>query len=105
MAVMQPSVSNSAARLDCALLDFDWSLKYAVASGSIASVHKPLLRLELYVAKPSSKVDEAGLGRDLQEKQMQASIAEFTREELDKVIVAMDSIEQALEGAESAKYS
>lgn len=102
----QPTHSNApSARLDCGLVDFDWSLKHAVASGTIASVDKPLLRLELYVSKPSSKVEEAGLRRVLPENQMQVSIAEFTRDQLQTLIGAMNAIEQALEGADSATYS
>ena len=68
--------------------------QHAVASGTIASVDKPLLRLELYVSKPSSKVEEAGLRRVLPENQMQVSIAEFTRDQLQTLIGAMNAIEQ-----------
>lgn len=68
-------------------------LQYAVASGNIAAVNKALLRLELHVSKSPIKVDEAGLGRVLSENQIQTTIAEFTKEELDTLIGAMDAIE------------
>ena len=68
--------------------------QHAVASGTIASVDKPLLRLEFYVSKASSKVEEAGLAKVLPENQMQTSIAEFTRAQLQTLIGAMDAIEQ-----------
>lgn len=68
--------------------------QYAVASGTIASVDKPLLRLELHVSKPSCKVEEVGRGRVLPESLMQTSIAEFTRAQLQTLIGAMDAIEQ-----------
>lgn len=68
--------------------------QYAVASGTIASVDKPLLRLELYVSKRSSEVEGRGIGRDLPENQLQTSIGEFTREQLETVISAMGAIEQ-----------
>lgn len=90
-------------RIDCALplLDFDWKLKYAVASGTIAAVDKPLVRLELYVAKSGSKVGELGLATALPENQTQPFVAEFSKAQLDTLIGAMDAIEQGLEGAKS----
>jgi hypothetical protein len=67
--------------------------QYVVASGTIASVNEPLLRLELYVSKSLSKVEEASIGRVLPENQIQTSIAEFTRAQLDALIGAMSAIE------------
>ncbi|XP_024400135.1 uncharacterized protein [Physcomitrium patens] len=106
MAVQSTDHSNTP-RIDYALplLDFDWKLKYAVASGNIAAVNKALLRLELHVSKSPIKVDKAGLGRVLSENQIQTTIAEFTKEELDTLIGAMDAIELGLEGADSTTQS
>lgn len=79
---------------DFCLRDFCCLFQYAVASASIAAVNKPLLRLELYVSKSSSKVDEVGLGTALSDDQMQPFLAEFTKAQLDTLIGAMDAIEQ-----------
>lgn len=83
-------------RVECALplLDFDWKLKYAVASGTIAAVNKPLLRLEFYVSTSATKVGEPSLVTD---NQTQPFVAEFSKAQLDAVIAAMDAIEQGLE--------
>lgn len=70
--------------------------QYAVASGSIASVHKPLLRLEIYVSKSSSQAEEAGLGRVFPENHIQTTIAEFTTAQLDTFIATMEAIDQVL---------
>jgi hypothetical protein len=68
---------------------FFLSLWYAVASGTIASVNKPLLRVELCALKSSSEVEEF-----FTRKPMQASIADITRGQLDTLISATGANEQ-----------
>lgn len=65
--------------------------QYAVASGTIAAVNKPLLRLEFYVSTSATKVGEPSLVTD---NQTQPFVAEFSKAQLDAVIAAMDAIEQ-----------
>jgi hypothetical protein len=87
---------RDAPRINCALplVDFDWKLKYAVASSSIAAVNKPLLRLELYVSKSPIKPGATVLSED----QIQPFVAEYSKSQLDTLLREMDAIEQGLAG-------
>lgn len=70
------------------------SSQYAVASGSIATLNKSFLRLELYTSKFASKVQVPELPRTLPDSQTRTSVAEYSKAELDELIQEMDAIVQ-----------
>lgn len=70
------------------------SSQYAVASGSIATVNKSFLRLELYTSKFASKVQVPELRRTAPDSQTRTSVAEYSKAELDELIQEMDGIVQ-----------
>ncbi|CAM6128896.1 unnamed protein product [Calypogeia fissa] len=85
------------------LLDFDWKLKYVVSSASLASVNRPLLRLELAVTAPTVKVESVPyFSKEIVEEKPQIVVAEYSKTELEKLISEMDAISQALESNDSS---
>ncbi|CAM6084367.1 unnamed protein product [Calypogeia fissa] len=85
------------------LLDFDWKLKYVVSSASLASVNRPLLRLEMAVTAPTVNVESVPyFRRESVEEKPQIAVAEYSKTELEKLISEMEAISQALESNESS---
>ncbi|ERN19961.1 hypothetical protein AMTR_s00071p00128350 [Amborella trichopoda] len=80
------------------LLDFDWKLKCAVSSSSMDMISKPLLRLELFVSKEPGMLKEHK-GTTEADRETDALLAEYDRDELDKLIAEMEGIEKVLDKA------
>ncbi|KAL3677298.1 hypothetical protein R1sor_027246 [Riccia sorocarpa] len=77
------------------LLDFDWKLRYVVCSETMASVNRPLLRLELAVSNASVKVGNVPYFRkESVEEKAQVALAEYSKVELDNLISQMEAINQ-----------
>lgn len=69
-------------------------LQYAVASGSMAAVNKPLLRLELCVSKCPTEVQKTGDRNYSIDNNTYTAISEYNKAELDILIAEMDAIGQ-----------
>ncbi|XP_077984363.1 COMM domain-containing protein 8-like [Glandiceps talaboti] len=74
-------LENTAAISQAHFTDFDWKLKLAMASDKLASVHEPLVTLDL----------------DLQEEQGKKSVSvEMNEEELKKMIMSLEAANKAV---------
>ncbi|KAJ7527427.1 hypothetical protein O6H91_16G053800 [Diphasiastrum complanatum] len=80
------------------LLDFDWELRYAVSSNSLASVNKPFFRLKLSMSSNKHLADEIAGIRDETGEDIQVAVAEFSKTDLDMLIEELESIGRASDG-------
>lgn len=81
------------------LIDFDWKLKYAVASSSLSAINKPLLRLELCVSETPDSVKEPVMTPTHQtaDDKTLVLLGEYNKSELENLISEMEAIEKALD--------
>ncbi|KAH9299616.1 hypothetical protein KI387_031298, partial [Taxus chinensis] len=78
------------------LIDFDWKLKYAVSSSSLATIKKPLLRLELCISNTPQFVKESNSIPDHQPAAENPLIllSEYDKDQLDSLISEMEAIQK-----------
>ncbi|GLJ06078.1 hypothetical protein SUGI_0031420 [Cryptomeria japonica] len=81
------------------LVDFDWKLKYAVSSSSLATMTKPLLRLELCISNAPQVINEPNSIPDHQPavENPLVLVSEYNKVQLDNLISEMEEIEKALD--------
>eukprot|EP00249_Psilotum_nudum_P009711 c22110_g1_i1 orf=347-661(+) len=99
MAMAMAMASSKLSVAPYQLLDFDWKLKYAVSSDSISAINKPLLRLELCCSwDPVTLENVSAIQKDAAQKKIRAAVAEYSKTELDSLILQLEAVSQALEG-------
>lgn len=84
------------------LLDFDWKLKYAVSSDSIAALNQPIARLELSLSPNPVVVQKPSLpSTNVGQETPRIVVAEYNKIELDELISQLESLVQAVGGIEN----
>eukprot|EP00250_Pteridium_aquilinum_P003756 c14053_g1_i1 orf=135-497(+) len=83
------------------LLDFDWKLKYAVSSDSMASVKEPIARVELSVSKEPVSVDSHGAVTRTRPHDTGSTgglprtlVAEYSKPQLEQLIADLEEMVQ-----------
>eukprot|EP00238_Polyblepharides_amylifera_P008027 CAMPEP_0196580330 /NCGR_PEP_ID=MMETSP1081-20130531/28562_1 /TAXON_ID=36882 /ORGANISM="Pyramimonas amylifera, Strain CCMP720" /LENGTH=76 /DNA_ID=CAMNT_0041900169 /DNA_START=247 /DNA_END=477 /DNA_ORIENTATION=+ len=66
------------------LSDFDWKMRYVIASNKISTIHQHLFRLNLFVTSSGNSI----LPQEI--------VMELSKERLDEIIMQMEQIQDKL---------
>lgn len=84
---------DCAGKMSLSLSNFDWKLLYAIASNKIATIRKPVLRLQLFL---SPKYDD---GSESHNSTQEEVVMEYSKEELDQLISQLQEMKQVMDDA------